>query len=154
MSALLRDPLLDFRPMRQEDLDRVFAIERQVYEFPWTRGIFRDCLSVGYCCWVVTRDAQIIGYGVMSVVVDECHILNLCIEPACQGHGLGRRLIGRLLNLGRQHGAETALLEVRASNRVAQRLYTRLGFVEVGRRRAYYPAREGREDALLFTLTL
>ncbi len=153
MSTQLQDPLLDLRLMQAEDLEQVLQIEQRVYPFPWTLGILRDCLKVGYCCWVVTVDQQIVGYGVMSVVVDECHLLNICIDPGWQRLGLGRRLVERLLQLGRQHGAEAAYLEVRESNRPARRLYRQIGFVEVGRRRDYYPAIGGREDALLLTLS-
>jgi ribosomal-protein-alanine N-acetyltransferase len=153
VSTQLQDPLLDLRLMQAEDLEQVLQIEQRVYPFPWTLGILRDCLKVGYCCWVVTVDQQIVGYGVMSVVVDECHLLNICIDPGWQRLGLGRRLVERLLQLGRQHGAEAAYLEVRESNRPARRLYRQIGFVEVGQRRDYYPAIGGREDALLLTLS-
>lgn len=155
MSALLRDPLLSLRPMQQEDLPQVMDIEQAVYGFPWTMGIFRDCLRVGYCCWVMALDGVVIGYGVMSVVIDESHILNLCVHPEWQGKGLGRKLILRLLKIARKHGAETAFLEVRVNNRPALRLYERLGFVEIGRRRDYYPAAgDAREDALVMSLEL
>ncbi len=155
MSAQLRDPLLNLRPMREEDLYQVMAIEQVAYPFPWTPGIFQDCLRVGYCCWLVELDKRVIGYGVMSVVIDESHILNLCIHPDWQGRGLGRKLILRLLKTARQHGAETAFLEVRESNLAALALYGKLGFVEIGRRRDYYPAAEGeREDALVMSLEL
>jgi len=151
----LCDPLLELRPMRQEDLSQVIDIEEKVYPFPWTLGIFQDCLRVGYCCWVLVSEREVIGYGVMSVVIDESHILNLCIHPRRRGEGLGRRLLLRLLKIARQHGAETAFLEVRVNNRVALHLYESLGFVEVGRRRDYYPALdEGREDALVMSLEL
>ena len=154
MSAQLKDPLLGIRPMREEDLDAVIAIELHVYEFPWTLGIFRDCLRAGYCCWVMTLAEQLIGYGVTSVAVDECHVLNVCIHPQWQGQGLGHKLVRRLLNLASQRGAETAFLEVRQSNSAARALYRRLGFIEVGRRRDYYPTQDGREDALVLSLTL
>jgi ribosomal-protein-alanine N-acetyltransferase len=154
MSAQLRDPLLGIRLMRDEDLEAVIAIELQVYDFPWTLGIFRDCLRAGYCCWVVTLAERVVGYGVAMVAVEECHLLNVCIHPDWQGQGLGHKLIRRLLKLARQQGAESAFLEVRESNSNARGLYQRLGFVEVGRRRAYYPAQQGREDALLLSLTL
>jgi ribosomal-protein-alanine N-acetyltransferase len=154
MSAKMRDPLLSIRPMQEADLLAVSGIELQAYDFPWTLGIFRDCLRAGYCCWVVILGARVIGYGVTSVVVDECHLLNVCIHPDWQGQGLGHKLIRRLLKLARQHGAETAFLEVRQSNTKACDLYQRVGFVEVGRRRAYYPTRGGREDALVLSLTL
>ena len=155
MNARLRDPLLQLRPMEPGDLRQVMAIETQVYEFPWTLGIFQDCLRVGYCCWLAELDQRVIGYGVMSVVIDESHILNLCVHPEWQGKGLGRKLIERMLKLARQHGAETAFLEVRKSNQAALALYGGLGFVEVGRRRDYYPASgSAREDALVMSLEL
>jgi ribosomal-protein-alanine N-acetyltransferase len=155
MSAQLKDSLLGMRPMEKEDLSQVMAIEETVYPFPWTLGIFRDCLRVGYCCWVLTLDQQVIGYGVMSVVIDESHILNISINPKQQGRGLGMKLLSRLLKIARQHGAETAYLEVRRSNRAAIGLYQKLGFVEVGQRRNYYPDRnQNREDALVMSVEL
>ncbi len=155
MSAQLNDPLLRLRPIRQADLPRVVAIEEAVYPFPWTLGIFQDCLRVGYCCWLVELDEVLIGYGVMSVVIDESHILNLCIHPDWRGRGIGRKLIQRLLKIARQHGAETAFLEVRESNHAALALYQGLGFVEINRRRDYYPAPNGgRENALVMSLEM
>ena len=155
MSARLHDPLLQLRPMQQADLPQVMDIESAVYPFPWTPGIFQDCLRVGYCCWLAELDQRVIGYGVMSVVIDESHILNLSVHPDWQRQGLGRKLIQRLLKMARQHGAETAFLEVRESNRPALALYEDLGFQEIGRRRDYYPLPEGgREDALVMSLVL
>ncbi|MCG7910565.1 MAG: ribosomal protein S18-alanine N-acetyltransferase [Candidatus Thiodiazotropha taylori] len=153
MSALVTDPLLGMRPMREEDLAQVFALEIEVYPFPWTEGIFNDCLRVGYSCWVLTMDDLVIGYGVMSVIIDEAHILNICISPEWQRRGLGEKLLRRLIKVAAQHGAETVFLEVRVSNRVALRLYEKIGFVEVGMRKAYYPDHnDNREDALLLSL--
>jgi ribosomal-protein-alanine N-acetyltransferase len=141
--------------MQQEDLPQVTAIEEAVYPFPWTPGIFQDCLRVGYCCWVLQLDERVIGYGVMSVVIDESHILNLCIHPKWQRNGLGDKMIRRLLKIARQHGAETAFLEVRSSNQAALKLYQGLGFVEVGQRKDYYPSvNQDREDALIMSLEL
>jgi ribosomal-protein-alanine N-acetyltransferase len=141
--------------MQQDDLSQVIAIEEAVYPFPWTLGIFQDCLRVGYCCWLMEVDEAVIGYGVVSVVIDESHILNLCIHPDWQGRGLGRKLIQMLLKISRRHGAETAFLEVRESNRAALALYQQMGFTEVGHRRDYYPAVDGgREHALVMSLKL
>ncbi|MET0091330.1 MAG: ribosomal protein S18-alanine N-acetyltransferase [Candidatus Thiodiazotropha sp.] len=155
MNARLMDPLLGVRPMREEDLEEVMALENRIYPFPWTLGIFQDCLRVGYCCWVLTVDERIVGYGVMSVVIDESHILNICVDPDWQRQGLGRKLLMRLLKVARQHGAETVFLEVRVGNEAAQSLYRKTGFVEVGQRRNYYPAEnDTREDALLLSLEL
>jgi len=154
MSAILKDPLLRFRPMRTEDVDALYAIETQAYGYPWSIGIFHDCLRVGYCCWVCEIDQELIGYGVMSVAVGEAHILNLCVHPDWQSQGLGRRILGRMLNLARERHADTAFLEVRASNRPAQALYDSEGFNEIGQRCGYYPADEGREDALVYAKSL
>jgi ribosomal-protein-alanine N-acetyltransferase len=142
------------RPMRSADLTAVMAIEERAYEFPWSCGVFEDCLRVGYCCWICEDEWHLYGYGVMSVGAAECHILNLCIAPASQGQGLGRHLMDHLLHLGRRHDADTAFLEVRPSNQAAIQLYLSMGFNEVGMRRAYYPARKGREDALILARSL
>jgi ribosomal-protein-alanine N-acetyltransferase len=140
--------------MREADLDQVLAIEQVAYPFPWTRGIFEDCLRVGYSCWVLAEGTTILGYGVMSTAVGESHVLNLCVCPDRQRQGLGRRLLGHLLRLARSHHADTALLEVRPSNRGALALYREAGFNEVGVRRGYYPGHRGREDALILALDL
>jgi len=155
MSAVLNDPLLRLRPMTEEDVAAVMEIEASAYSHPWTEGIFRDCLRVGYCCWVCQlEDDAIAGYGIMSVAAGECHILNVCIRPGRQGRGLGRKMLNRLLNVGRQHHADTAFLEVRHSNAAAIGLYLSEGFNEVGLRKAYYPHTSGREDALVFAKSL
>jgi ribosomal-protein-alanine N-acetyltransferase len=154
MSAVLKPPVSDFRPMRSVDLGAVGAIERAAYPFPWSDGIFRDCLRVGYCCWVVEHDGAVIGYGIMQVVARESHILNLCVHPAYQRQGFGRALLARLLDLARDHHADTVLLEVRPTNEAAIVLYTRMGFNEVGVRRSYYPGRKGKEDALILARSL
>lgn len=154
MSAILDQPLLNFRPMQAEDLEAVHAIECEAYSHPWGLGIFSDCLRVGYCCWVCEIEQELVGYGVMSLAVGEAHILNLCVHPRRQGKGLGRRVLGRLLELARERHADTAFLEVRAGNHTAQQLYESEGFNEIGNRRGYYPAPQGREDALVYAKAL
>ena len=150
-----RQPL-DFamRPMRGEDIPVVMGVETAAYPHPWTEGIFRDCLRVGYCCRVLMASEEIVGYGVMSVAVGECHILNMCVHPQAQRQGLGCRILRRLLAIGHSRNADTAFLEVRASNRAALGLYSREGFCEVGRRRGYYPLAGGREDAVIMARPL
>jgi ribosomal-protein-alanine N-acetyltransferase len=142
------------RAMRAADLPAVLEVEQSAYEFPWTFDIFRDCLRVGYDCYVLEGPDGLVGHGIMSVAAGECHLLNICVHPLYQRRGLGRALVEFLLARARAKGARTALLEVRVSNRVAYRLYTRLGFHEVGTRRGYYPARVGREDAILLAREL
>lgn len=154
MNALVSDPRPALRPMVQADLAAVLQVERAAYPFPWTEGIFRDCLRVGYCCWVAERAEALIGHGVMSAAAGECHILNVCVHPDWQGQRVGRTLLRRLLALGRRHDADTAFLEVRPSNAAALALYRSEGFAEIGRRRGYYPAAKGQEDAILMAKAL
>lgn len=142
------------RPMQEADLEAVTDIEESAYAFPWTPGIFVDCLRVGYSCWVYERDGWPVGYGIMSVAAGEAHILNLCVEPGHQRQGIGRRLLEHLLALARTRQATVTFLEVRKSNRSAVELYRALGFKEIGRRPAYYPAQGGREDALVLSKAL
>lgn len=154
MSAVLRLSELRLRPMEEGDLSVVTGIEQEAYPFPWTGQIFQDCLRVGYSCWVAEQYGHVQGYGVMSVSAGECHILNLCVRPEFQRQGVGWRMLAHLLRLARKHRVETALLEVRPSNRAAVALYQCAGFSEVGIRPEYYPAAKGREDALILAKDL
>lgn len=154
MSAVAHEPAPQLRAMRETDLDAVMDIEIRAYPFPWTQGIFRDCLRAGYGCWVLENHGKLLGYGVLSVAAGEAHVLNVCIEPKAQGRGHGRRLMKRLLDLARWHRAERVYLEVRPSNPTAIALYETLGFNEFGRRPNYYPAKGGREDAIVMAIEL
>lgn len=154
MSAVLKQPLANFRPMQEQDLENIISIESSAYTHPWSMMIFQDCLRVGYCCWVLERDDQIDAYGVMSVAAGECHILNLCVRPEFQNNGFGTMMLEYLLQLAQEHGADTAFLEVRPSNEHARNLYKHAGFHEVGMRRNYYPAEFGREDAIILARSL
>ena len=154
MSAVLQQPGGRYRPMREEDIAEVMDIERRAYPFPWTEGILRDCLRVSYSCWVYERGERVEAYAVMSVAAGEAHILNLCVRPELQGQGLGRRTLQHLMAVARRHGADSIFLEVRPSNAAALALYLGMGFDEIGRRRGYYPAADGREDALVLARTL
>jgi [ribosomal protein S18]-alanine N-acetyltransferase len=142
------------RPMSENDVSEVIAVERASYQFPWSEGIFRDCLRVGYVCRVVTVNDIIIGYGVMSVGAGEAHILNLCISESSRCRGVGRRLLSYLVERGAAAGMSEAFLEVRPSNTSAIRLYLSAGFEQVGMRRGYYQAVGGREDAAVLKLSL
>src|ERR1700724_1100654 len=142
------------RPMRATDVAEVVAIERAAYQFPWSEGIFRDCLRVGYLCRVVTVDRQVLAYGVMSFGAGEAHTLNLCVSEAYRCRGVGKRLLRALMERAAAAGMAEAFLEVRPSNTAAIRLYLALGFEQVGMRRGYYQAVGGREDAAVLKLSL
>jgi ribosomal-protein-alanine N-acetyltransferase len=155
MSAVLREAAERIAPMRPQDLPEVLAIEQVAYEFPWTHGNFLDSLRAGHSAWSM-RDSSgsLIAYAVMMMVLDEAHLLNLTVAPACQRFGFGWRLLEAMAENARGYGARTMLLEVRPSNTAAQKMYARYGFLRIGIRRDYYPAREGREDAIVMRVSL
>jgi ribosomal-protein-alanine N-acetyltransferase len=157
MSALASDTVpapASLRPMREDDLVAVHAVEERAYEFPWTLGIFRDCLRSDYPAWVLEEDGVVLGYVLMSVAAGEAHILNVCVAPEHQGRGLGRKLVRAIMHVARGRGAERVFLEVRPSNAGAIALYHDEGFNEIGRRPRYYPARDGREDAIVMAMEI
>ena len=153
MSAVLR-PAPSFEPMSEADLRRVLEIEEDLYEFPWTLGNFRDSLRAGYGCWVVRDGRQLVAYAVLMLAAGEAHLLNLSVAAHAQRRGHGRSLLEHVVGMAREHEAKILFLEVRPTNEVGQRLYTGYGFKQVGVRRGYYPARRGREDALVLALDL
>lgn len=140
-------PSSNIRVMHELDVPVVVAIERAAYQFPWSEGIFRDCLRVGYICRLIEVGPDIAGYGIMSVGAGEAHILNICIREDFRCRGLARKMMLYLIDTARSAGMYEAFLEVRPSNTTAARLYYSLGFEHVGIRRGYYQATNGREDA-------
>jgi len=151
---MLATPETVIRTMVEPDVSTVVAIERAAYQFPWSEGIFRDCLRVGYVCRVACVDEEVIAYGVMSVGAGEAHILNLCVNAHFRCRGVGRRMLDYLIDRARAAGMSEAFLEVRPSNTAAIRLYQSIGFEQVGIRRGYYQAIGGREDASVLKLAL
>ncbi len=145
---------LTIRAMREADVAEVVGIERSSYPFPWTEGIFHDCLRVAYLCRVAVQDQRITGYAVMSMGAGEAHILNLCVREENRRAGVGRALIHYLLEQAENAGMVEALLEVRPTNAIAKVLYQSLGFEQIGMRRGYYQAAAGREDAAVLRLRL
>jgi ribosomal-protein-alanine N-acetyltransferase len=143
-----------FRPMSLADVPAVAAVERASYAFPWSEGVFRDCVRVGYFCRVIEAAGEVAGYGIMSCGAGEAHILNICVRSDLRSGGVGRRLMLYLLERAREQHMQDVFLEVRPSNSVAIRLYERLGFTRVGLRKGYYQAAGGREDALVYKLVL
>jgi [ribosomal protein S18]-alanine N-acetyltransferase len=144
----------EIRPMHDLDVPVIVAIERAAYQFPWSEGIFRDCLRVGYVCRVVDVGGDMAGYGIMSVGAGEAHILNVCIGDPYRCRGLARKMLEYLLDRARAAGMYEAYLEVRPSNTAAAHLYHSMGFEQVGIRRGYYQATVGREDAAVLRRVL
>jgi [ribosomal protein S18]-alanine N-acetyltransferase len=143
-----------FRTMTLADTPGVIAVERSAYDFPWTEGIFRDCVRVGYVCRVVEVAGQVAGYGIMTLGAGEAHLLNLCVRADLRRKGVGRRMLEQLLEYAQKQGATDMFLEVRPSNPAAIRVYEAMGFRKIGVRKAYYQAFAGREDALVYRLPL
>ncbi|WP_225721827.1 ribosomal protein S18-alanine N-acetyltransferase [Candidatus Vallotiella sp. (ex Adelges kitamiensis)] len=137
--------------MTERDLDKVIEIERDVYDFPWTRGDFEDSIKSGYFGVCLRKfTGMLVGYCILMLVVDEMHLLNLCVTPTAQNRGSGLTLLYEVLRITYAHQLYSILLEVRPSNCRAIRLYNRFGFIEIGRRKNYYATRHsGREDAIV-----
>ncbi len=162
MSAQLEAASTRFWPMGVGDVAEVLAVERQVYEMPWTEGNFIDSLAAGYEAFVlrtapIARDPKtpMLGYFLAMKGVDEMHLLNLSVAPEQQGRGWARLMLDSLRQICREQACPQLWLEVRVGNQRARQVYRRYGFVETGLRKAYYPVLQGpREDAVLMSLAV
>ncbi|MCP5089313.1 MAG: ribosomal protein S18-alanine N-acetyltransferase [Gammaproteobacteria bacterium] len=154
MIAPVAEPPTVIRDMEYDDLSMVSDIERRSYEFPWSHGVFRDCLLAGYRNIVLIRDDRVAGYGILSVAAGEAHILNLCVEPEFRSMGYGERMLDEMLFRARSASVREIFLEVRPSNKMALALYRKKGFYQVANRPAYYQSHQGREDAAVLAKKL
>ncbi len=145
---------ITFREMSDADLDEVLHIEFLSYAFPWSKGIFQDCLKSGYDCRVMCIEQEIVGHAIVSAAAGEAHLLNVCLLRNLQGKGYGRLFVRQVVRRAKLLGAEQLFLEVRPSNKIALKLYGSLGFVQIGLRKDYYPSDSGREDAQVLVLPL
>lgn len=154
MITPVREVPVDVRTMVHDDVAQVADIERRSYEFPWSHGVFRDCLLAGYHCVVIEREARVAGYSILSVAAGEAHILNLCIDPRYRQLGYGEQLLDEILERAATAEVSEVFLEVRPSNRKAIALYNKKGFRQVASRASYYQATDGREDAAVLAKRL
>jgi len=145
---------LYLRALKERDIKDVLSIEKQVYRYPWSDEIFKGCLHAGYSNWALIKDEKFIGYAILSLAAGEAHILNICVDPTRQGQGLGKQFLIELLGLFKEKNVDCVFLEVRPSNKVAINLYKRMGFKQIGERKGYYPAEDGKEDALVLSYDL
>ena len=148
---------LIFQPITESDLDSVLEIENESHIHPWSKSVFRDCLRVSYICEMLIDEANpenIIVYGVMSVAAGEAHIFNVCVNAGFRRQGFGEKMMLYLIDKAKNKNAGATFLEVRPSNTSAISLYEKLGFEITGRRKDYYPAENGREDAVIMSLKL
>jgi ribosomal-protein-alanine N-acetyltransferase len=144
----------NIRRMRENDIPAVLLVEKDSYEFPWSAGNFHDSIYAGYNCWVYEVGGEIIGHLVVMMVVDEAHLLNITIAPAWRRQGLGQILLKHAMDSAREQNAKDLYLEVRPSNGPAIELYEKMGFEAFALRKGYYPAQQGREDALVMRVML
>ena len=148
------EPPSNVRVMVHDDLKQISDIERRSYDFPWSHGVFRDCLLAGYHCIVIERVDTVVGYAILSVAAGEAHILNLCVDSAHRHLRYGERLLDEILLRARGAEVNEIFLEVRPSNIAALALYKKKGFHEITQRPAYYQAKDGREDAAVLCKVL
>lgn len=143
------------RPMDNNDLSELMIGELASYPYPWTKGNFEDCLkNKAYSCWVFEQNNSLSGHVVISIVLKEAHILNICVYPEIQNKGYGRKLLLEAETIAETNGAEMCFLEVRPSNKSGLHLYRSEAYNEIGVRKKYYPADDGREDAIVMAKTL
>ena len=147
-------PQIHYRRMRAADLAEVAHLEKELYAFPWSIGNFRDSVTAGYDCWVITHGEAVIGYAVLMIALDEAHLLNIAVAPEWQNQGLGRAFLAHMIQVARDAACQIVYLEVRPSNLAARHLYRKMGFQQIAIRPEYYPAASGREDALFLGLAL
>ena len=153
MSAVLK-LVHNIRPMRDADIPAVLLVEKDSYEFPWSAGNFIDSIHAGYSAWVYEVGGEIIGHVVLMTILDEAHLLNITIAPIWRRQGLGRILLEHAMDAARKQFSRELFLEVRPSNRAAIELYEKMGFEAFALRKGYYPAEQGREDALVMRAML
>lgn len=142
------------RTLFQSDVAQLLRIEKSVHISPWTEETFKACFQVGYLGWLVEIDKKVIGFIIVSVTIEECHVLNLCVSHKFQRQGWGHQLLDHALGYSRRLGTHIAYLEVRRSNQAALSLYKKMNFQLIGERKAYYPTVAGNEDALIFAINL
>ena len=148
---------MNIRKMKDTDIAAVSRIEKLTHIQPWSENVLTDCYHSDYLCLVAEENdyqKELKGYIILSQVLDEAHLLNLCVSLKYQGFGLGRELTARGIKEVVKRGARKMLLEVRRSNMRAIRLYESFGFSEIGIRTNYYQGSSISEDAVVMALVL
>jgi ribosomal-protein-alanine N-acetyltransferase len=148
-----------FRPVGALDLDRAAALHRQAFEplgeRPWARRDMAELLAApGVAGLFLEVGGREEGFALVRVAADEAELLTIAVDADCRRHGVGRRLLAAVVEQARDQGAHSLFLEVGADNAPARSLYSQAGFIEVGRRPAYYRRPVGFADALVLRLTL
>ena len=142
---------VEIAPMELGDVSAAREIEARSFRTPWPAYALEQELTANRLArYVVARSGgAVVGFGGVWLMVDEAHITTFAVHPDWRRRGVGRRMLVALLEAAQGMRAARMTLEVRASNLAAQALYAELGFVEAGRRVAYYT--DDGEDAIIMT---
>ena len=152
--SVRKSDLYNFLPMDINYLTKVYELELESYDFPWTKEILRDCILYKYDSFVVVLNDNLVGYIISKITYPETHILNLTVKKNFRKNGIGKALIELIISDARLRNSENIILEVRANNTDAQSLYKKLNFEVIGTRKDYYESKNDREDAYVLNLNL
>ena len=152
--SVRKSDLYNFLPMDINYLTKVYELELESYDFPWSKEILRDCILYKYDSFVVVLDDNLVGYIISKITYPETNILNLTVKKSFRKKGIGKALIELIISNARLRNSENIILEVRANNTDAQSLYKKLNFEVIGTRKDYYESKNGREDAYVLNLNL
>jgi ribosomal-protein-alanine N-acetyltransferase len=141
------------RSMHNRDLPAVYRLEKACQPIAWPYWYFRRALASS-SCWVVEKNSEIIGFGILRMEKSHAHIMNICVAPEHQHQGLGKRIMLHLLSVAKKMHARDSWLEVRSTNRIAIILYRKLGYRSISIRKNYYPMRRGRQNAIIMARKL
>ena len=125
-----------------------------IRDSPWTARNFSDCIEKGYYSMVLEDNQRLVGFAIMAISSEESHLLNIGVNKDFRGSGFGEQILKKMIIAAEVMGSKKIILEVRVSNKIAYRLYEKLGFHEIGERKKYYRLSEGREDAYVMSKTL
>ena len=145
---------MDYSYLDFNHLDSVLEIERESNPYPWTERNFSDCIEKGYYSMVLEDNERLVGFAIMAISSEESHLLNIGVNKDFRGSGFGEQILKKMIIAAEVMGSKKIILEVRVSNKIAYRLYEKLGFHEIGERKKYYRLPEGREDAYVMSKTL
>tara|TARA_B100000965_G_C19388092_1_gene667695 strand:+ start:130 stop:612 length:483 start_codon:yes stop_codon:yes gene_type:complete len=145
---------LDYKYLDYSYISSLLEIEEESNPYPWTELNFKDCLEKGYYSLALEKEELFVGFAIMAISSEESHLLNIGIKKEKRRLGLGKKLLKKMIIAAEVMGSKKIILEVRISNKSAYKLYEKLGFEEIGKRKNYYRLPEGREDALVMAKSL
>lgn len=139
-----------YRRMTLADAEAVHQIELDTFPEPWSLESFQNEMTRNVCARyiVAEEDGRVLGYAGAWLVLDEGHVTNVAVSRERRGQGVGENLMRALMQYAANLGVQYMTLEVRKSNLIAQALYRKLGFIQLGVRKRYYE--DNGEDALLW----